>query len=425
MKDKVIATCERFDLINSGDSIVVALSGGADSSALLHILNSVKERYNLKLFAAHLNHGLRGDEAERDENFCKILCKKYNIKLFTKKINIRQLASEQKISEELCGRNERYAFFSEISNKLNTKIATAHTASDNAETVIFNLARGSSLRGASGIPAKRDGIIRPLIECTRAEVEAYCAENDLCFVTDSTNLSDFYTRNKIRHGVIPILREINPSIESAVRRFSQSAAEISDYLNRQAEFALENARTKYGYSSEKLLKNDIAVLKTAIIILFKKNNITPEQKHTELIIDILKNGGAVELNKTYTAMCRQKVFRVFSAEIVRKYEYILNGEINFAYNGKKYRAGIDDSLLENKTIVFRTPQSGDSFYFHQRKIKKALGRALREIKYPAELRGSVLCLCEGSTVLWCEPLGYSEQGRIYIKTHKLYIEIVE
>ena len=200
MKDKVVRALQQYSMLNQGDSVIVALSGGADSVALLNVICSFKEKYNLKIYAAHLNHGIRGEEAERDENFCKILCDKLNIELFTKRINIRQLAKVQKISEELCGRNERYSFFENLSRRLNAKIATAHTASDNAETVLFNLARGSSLGGISGILPVRDNIIRPLIYVTRAEVEQYCKENNLDYVTDSTNLTDDYTRNHIRHN---------------------------------------------------------------------------------------------------------------------------------------------------------------------------------------------------------------------------------
>ena len=143
-------------------------------------LYSIKEQYNLTLHAAHLHHGIRGEEADRDERFCKILCEKYNIPLHVKHADIPTLAKERKISEELCGREERYAFFEELSGKaLTRKNATAHTASDNAETLLFHLARGASVMGAAGIPPVRDGIIRPLIACTRADIERYCPENGL------------------------------------------------------------------------------------------------------------------------------------------------------------------------------------------------------------------------------------------------------
>lgn len=122
---------------------------------MLSIFVSLKEKYNLSIYAAHINHNIRGDEAKRDENFCKILCKKFNTELFIKSVDVPTLAKQQKISEELCGRNVRYAFFDELSQKLCAKIATAHTASDNAETLIFNIARGASLAGLSAIPPKR------------------------------------------------------------------------------------------------------------------------------------------------------------------------------------------------------------------------------------------------------------------------------
>ena len=278
---KAEAAIEKYRLLSGGDSVIIALSGGADSVTLLSVLNSIKEKYNLKLYAAHLNHGIRGEEADNDEKFCKILCENYNIHLFVKHIDVPKLSAEQKISAELCGRNERYKFFDELSAKLNAKVATAHTASDNAETLIFNLCRGSSLAGASAIPPKRGNIIRPLITLTRDEIESYCAANSLGFVTDSTNMSDSYTRNKIRHKVIPALKEINPQAENAMLAFSRDASEISEFLDKSAEICLNSSKEKYGYNAQALLQNDPAVLKAAVAKLCRENDAGAERRHIE------------------------------------------------------------------------------------------------------------------------------------------------
>ena len=284
MVNRVLRTNKKFSLFENGDKIIVALSGGADSVSLLHVLNSLKEQYDLTLYAAHLNHGIRGNEADRDEQFCKILCKNYNIELFTSYRDIPSLSKSQRISEELCGRNERYAFFNELSKKTGAKIATAHTASDNAETLIFNITRGASVSGASGIPPKRGNIIRPLIEQTREQIEAYCLENNLSYVTDSTNLSTDYTRNKIRSQIIPLLKTLNPSFESAALRFTQSASEAKEYLEISAEKAIEESKTDYGYDVNVLNKNYKAVLHTA---LAKICGGSAENRHIEAITEKL------------------------------------------------------------------------------------------------------------------------------------------
>ena len=237
MNNLVIRTIEKYNLLEKGDKIVVALSGGADSVSLLDALYSLKELYNLTIYTAHVNHGIRGEEADRDENFCKMLSKKYNAELFIKKADVKAIAQQQKISEELCGRNVRYTFFEELSKKLDAKIATAHTASDNAETLLFNIIRGTSVSGAGAIPPRRDNIIRPLIELTRADIEQYCVDNRLEYVNDSTNYTDEYTRNNIRHNIIPILTRINPNFEQAAMRFSENAREIADYLKAETETA--------------------------------------------------------------------------------------------------------------------------------------------------------------------------------------------
>lgn len=410
--NNVEAAIQKYNLLSYGDSVITALSGGADSVTLLSVLNSIKEKYNLTLYAAHLNHGIRGTEADNDEKFCKILCKNYNIKFFVKHIDIPKLCAEQKISAELCGRNERYKFFDELSSQLNAKVATAHTASDNAETLLFNLTRGSSISGAAAIPPKRGNIIRPLIELTREDIEAYCESKSLAYVTDSTNLTEAYTRNKIRLRAMPVLREINPEAERSMLSFSRDCDEVADYIGKSAEALLNSSEEKYGYSSEKLLDSHPAVLKSAIALLCSNNNADAERKHINLIVGILKNGGAVELKNGNKAVCTQKILRITSYNPDDNSFYLVfDRNMSFDYNGKKVEAKADFLPVKDINMVFRTRKSGDYFTFFNRNVKKPLRKALNEQKIPSELRDNLLTLCEDNTVLWCEGLGLSRQGR--------------
>ena len=191
-------------LIKNGDKILVGLSGGADSVCLTHMLISLKERLNIQVFAAHVNHGIRGREAQRDEAFVKSFAEKYGIKLFIKHADVPSESKIRGISEELCGREIRYEFFDEITQKYSiNSIATAHNKNDNAETVLMNFIRGTSVSGMCGIPVRRGNIIRPILQLTRNEIIRYIKENNLDYVTDSTNLAEDYTRNKIRLNLIP------------------------------------------------------------------------------------------------------------------------------------------------------------------------------------------------------------------------------
>lgn len=423
MNNLVLAAIEKYNMISTGDRVVVALSGGADSVSLLDALCSLKEKYNLTIYAAHLNHNLRGEEAERDENFCKILCKNYEVELFIKSIDIHTLANEQKISEELCGRNERYKFFDELSVRLNAKIATAHSASDNAETLIYNIARGSSVRGLSAIPPKRGRIIRPLIEVSRAQIEEYCKQKGLAFVTDSTNLTDDYTRNRIRHSVMGTLRDINPQLEQSVSQLSESAREVTDYLNKQAQAALDKCKTQFGFSCKMLLQLDTAVLKHSLVLLCERTaKLTPEHRHIELMIKILNNGGAVNLSSKFIAVSKQGIFRIISVNDNEEFKPVSVSE-NFSinYNGKIYSITKQNSNKENKNsvsidsidkgAVFRTRKEGDKFTYRRRKVTKPLRKVLNEMKIPSEQRDNLLVLAIDNTILWCENIGVSEDGK--------------
>lgn len=421
MKNKTESFILKNALLCDYDKVIVALSGGADSVSLLHFLISIKEKYNLTVYAAHLNHNLRGEESKRDEDFVRSLCEKYDIELFVKSVDIRKMSEENKIGEELCGRYERYRFFDELSEKLGAKVATAHNASDNAETVLFNICRGSSIKGACGIPIKRGNIIRPLLCVTREDIEKYCRENNLRYVTDSTNLCDDYNRNKIRHNAMPVFREINEDFENAVLRFCSSMTDTYEYLSDITEKELKLAKTEYGYSCEKLLSLDKAVLKFALMKLIKESGADAQTSHIELIISAMKSGSSVNLQNGFTCICSQKILRIVTANVeTEDFECPLNSFEEIKYFSKEELKKvhnlfandlIDCDTITDETVV-RHKRAGDTFTLPKRKVTKPFRKLLIEMKIPKEVRNNLLIVANGSTVLWAEKVGVSLQGKI-------------
>lgn len=228
---KVFDTIGKYDLISENDRVLVALSGGADSVCLLRVLAEISEKIPFELCACHLNHGIRGASADSDELFSKELCKSLSIPFYSEKLNIPEIKNNSGGSIETVARNERYSFFDRAAKALDcNKTATAHTMSDNAETVLFNIARGTSIDGISGIPVKRGKFIRPLLDCTRQEIEDYLFALSQDFVTDETNSDQDYTRNFVRHSIIPQFKAINPLFEQAVLRLSKAASADRDFF---------------------------------------------------------------------------------------------------------------------------------------------------------------------------------------------------
>ncbi|MEG2004350.1 MAG: tRNA lysidine(34) synthetase TilS, partial [Clostridia bacterium] len=194
----VIKTIEKYDMLSPHTSILVGFSGGADSVSLLHVLLSLKQKYQISVSAIHINHEIRGDEADRDELFCFDFCKKNGIKLFISRVNVPEYAAKNKMSLELAARELRYEEFAKIlKNQKIDCVATAHTASDNAETVLLNLIRGYSIGGICGIPPKRDNIIRPLINLTRSEVIEYITLNNLNYIV----YTDYLLKHIYKKGI--------------------------------------------------------------------------------------------------------------------------------------------------------------------------------------------------------------------------------
>ena len=233
MEKKISSAVDRYGLEDIYSGCVIGYSGGADSGALLHYL---KDRCK-NLLAVHINHMIRGEEAQRDEDFCRRTCEKYGVELLVVKIDVPTLAAQRKAGLEETARNERYRVFKEIlSQRPQYKcIVTAHNANDNCETVVFNLCRGSGTKGLSGINPKNGEIYRPLILSTRSEIIEYCTVNNIEYVTDSTNSDTDYTRNYIRYRVLPSVLEINPSLPDAIFRTAELLRQDEEYIASLAD----------------------------------------------------------------------------------------------------------------------------------------------------------------------------------------------
>jgi len=250
MRDKVLNTINKYNLINDGDRVILGVSGGPDSIAMLNILNDIKNDKNLHMnfdiIVAHVNHMIR-EEAIDDQRFVENFCKKIGVSFYAKSIDVQKIANNKKIGTEEAGRNARYEFFDEILEKENAnKIAIAHNKNDKIETIIMNMLRGSGIAGLKGIePIKNNKYIRPLIECERFEIEEYCAKNGIEPRIDRTNFENVYTRNKVRNIVIPFIKqEFNPNIIQTMDRLSDLVKEEDEYLEKLVE-------TKYNDYVEK------------------------------------------------------------------------------------------------------------------------------------------------------------------------------
>lgn len=238
--EKVRKTIYENSLIDKGDTVLCAVSGGADSICLLHVMLALREELDLKIAVANVNHLIRGEESDRDSDFVKKVCSEHNIPCYYREYNVPVIAKERKIGEEECGRILRYEFFEEVSQKMGgAKIATAHNLDDCAETVLFRMARGSSPAGLEGIKCSRQNIIRPLLEVKRSEIEKYLCDKKLKWCEDSTNALPLYARNKIRLSVIPQLEEISSGAAEKIVQTSKMIAEDNEFLENEAEKLLQ------------------------------------------------------------------------------------------------------------------------------------------------------------------------------------------
>ena len=298
MKDKILQFCREQQLLSPGDTVICAVSGGADSMAMLLLLHSLRQELDITVAAAHFNHCLRGTESDGDEAFVRAFCETRQIPFHLGSGDAAAYARQHGLSLEEAARTLRYRFF----DTLHGTVATAHTADDNLETVLMNLLRGSGLRGLSGIPPKRGRLIRPMLPVTREEILSYLRDAGQNWREDGSNETDFCRRNRIRHHVIPPLREENPALSRTVLAESLLLREEDAFLDTLAEEELKKAARQDGWDCETLLKLPTALLRRVLILLLRRHGIPWDLGHVEALRLLLPHSGRLSLPAAWEAV---------------------------------------------------------------------------------------------------------------------------
>ncbi|PIS27834.1 MAG: tRNA lysidine(34) synthetase TilS [Candidatus Marinimicrobia bacterium CG08_land_8_20_14_0_20_45_22] len=291
---------KKHHLLENVETVVVGLSGGADSVVMTHLFSIYQNQFNIQIIAVHVNHQLRSTESDGDETFVRKFCEQMKIPLFTTSVDVKNYAKEHNLSDETAGHELRYAFFSEVAERYkNSIIATAHTADDQAETVLLRFLRGSSLKGLEGILLKRGNIIRPLLFSQKEQIYGYAEKNHLQFREDSTNFQECCLRNIIRNSIIPkITKELNPGLIKTTNEMAKMLSEVHDAITRYAVNAL--TETIVRQSSHEIvleisrLKNYFIAVEKEIIrqglYQLESNYQAPGNKAMEQIVTMIQNG---------------------------------------------------------------------------------------------------------------------------------------
>ncbi len=437
MLESVIRDLKQYDMIGDATEVTVALSGGADSVALLLCLLELKEKLQVNISAAHLNHCLRGKESDADELFVRKLCADLGVELTVERADINAQAKKDKESIELCARRVRYEFLERVSKGL---IATAHTANDNIETVLLNLSRGTGISGLSGIPPKRNRIIRPLISVTRQEVEDYCAEKGYNFCIDSTNTDENYKRNFIRHSVVPKLSEVNSNVIGNVANMSATLRNDADLLRKIAKETFDGICKCNEVATEELCKLHPAILSRCIALLYEKSvGRIPEYKHIESIIMLLNEGGKCSVQNDFSAVVKDGFLKFVPSKSVGT---ILETEVyelpfcdfgieiseitpeNFKLQGK-----INNLLLHNAfdcdkicgKLVLRSRIPRDEIKLIKRNCTKSLKKLFNEAKIEETKRDLIPVLADDEGPVWVAGFGTAERCRVDDNTKNIWL----
>lgn len=421
-------TIDAHSMLSKGDRVLVALSGGADSAFLLRMLCKVREKYGISIGAAHVNHMLR-DEADRDEEFSRRLCKDLGVEFHLKKVDIRRLSKDAKMGEEQYARDVRYSFFAELGYD---KIATAHNKNDVAETLLFNFMRGASLKGLSGIPYKRDNIIRPILDIKKEDILKFSIDNGFKFVEDKTNFQAVYSRNKIRLELIPeIQREFNSNFVDVVTQNAKLIREDNSFLESMAEDAYQGEVTTD--MMEKLAKP----IFSRVCQLHYKKCTGAEDNLSSLYLDkisqlVKKNKTGKKLDLPLNTQARMEYGKlIFEKKTEQKsFEYAIEQgvvlkipEIGKNILIKKTDGKGDLYLTDFEGLTVRTRRKGDIFYPSGMNGKKKLSDFFTDKKIPVSQRDQIPILCKGEDIV--SVVGYRQDKRFMSGEIACKIEVEE
>lgn len=427
MINKIQLFSEKFKMFPKGSDVVCGLSGGADSVCLLICLSELSETFDISVEALHVNHCLRGEESVRDELFCRDLCRKLGIKFTAVSCDVKSYAQQNSLSTEEAARILRYQAFADIGK--DKIIATAHNANDNLETMLFNLTRGSALKGIAGIPPVRDNIVRPLLTVTRSEIESFLEERKIKFVTDSSNLSDDYSRNKIRHNVIPILSKINESlIETAVKSADTLRSEDS-FIDAETDKVyslchVNNALVGISNYDEVLRRRCIARLLVESSLPYSYDRLTAADNIAQFggkinvsgELYLVSDGNKLEIEKipekkpniitsAELSIGENKIYsdKLLIAEIVTGITLEKNEIIN-----KKNNIYFIDKDKVFGTLTVRCRKFGDKIKLFGRNITSSVKKVINET-IPPEERGELHFIEDESGTIFGEKIGIADR----------------
>lgn len=449
MIDRVKEFIEINNMLDIGDSVILGVSGGADSVCLLMILHELSKSMSLKLIVVHINHGIRGEDAKADYLYVEELCKELNIDFNGFHFDVTLIAKKQKLSEEEAGRKVRYETFEKVLKMKNAdKIAVAHNRNDNAETILLNLFRGSGINGMIGIRACRDNIIRPLLFVDRKEIEDYLNSRDIIYKDDITNADTKYMRNKIRLDIMPdVVESVNSQAVSHIISLSEQLSEVENYLENETNKCYDLTIKKDENSRELLYKEFVKldlVIKKRIIrkaigeTTGKLKDIT--KVHIDNILELFNKETSKEISlpyglfakRTYESVLLHKNKSVYNnsyaLEISTETTYNIpdKGNIKFTLkNGgleeiseKLYTKYFDYDKIKDK-LFLRTRQEDDYLTIDSLNHTKKLKAYFIDNKIPKEERSNILLLAEGSHILWVIGYRISNAYKVTEKTKRI------
>ena len=430
IEDTLLTYCRQQGLFKSGDRVIVACSGGADSMALLLFLLRRRRDLEIEVLATHVNHGIRGVNAVADANFVTAFCRQNGVELFLYDAVREGVDIPQQPSEEWA-RGLRYGWFDQLAVQEEAFIATAHTMSDQVETVLFRMARGTGVHGLAGIPPRRGYYVRPCLCLTRGDTEAYCEALGQNYVQDETNAQDTYARNRIRHDAIPALQYANPSAEIAIARLCRQMRDLDVWLTGEAAALLQAATVEEGYDVATLRRAEGPVLDTALHSLVSPVR-DAEEKYITLLRFLLQRGeGALQLTPEVTYKVKDGTLLRQTPQGIKpppappqpfsEGRFFLPGGYFVEFRRVKYEEFLKNQPIFKKdlnccadcakiqgNVMLRTRQPGDSFRPAGRHVRKTLKKYYNELGVPPDERALLPLLASGSEVLWLWGSGFAE-----------------